>query len=132
MKISDYWMPHSHCIANDPETIWLHVLGDSGTAISYFLIPVALVWTSWRYRMDHTKEFRGLMVHGSMFIFNCGLTHVMNVWNWWHVNYTASGIISFCCAVVSATFTWKLWKYLKNHPLQAGGRLKDDEWFEGK
>lgn len=115
--LSQYWMPHAHCIAGDPVTLCLHVLGDGFTALAYGLIPVLLVLTSWKYRDDYASDLRGLLLHGALFIVNCGLTHALSVWNWWNTNYTLSGAVAFSCAMVSMSFVFRLWRYLQNHPL---------------
>lgn len=116
-EISRYFLPHSHCVANDPVTIALHVLGDVGTALAYFLIPVGIVMHSWKYRLPDMEGLRALLLHGAAFILLCGTTHVMTVWNWWNADYTASGAVALATAIISLTFVWRFWNFLKSHPL---------------
>lgn len=119
-ELSDYWMPHSHCVLSDPLVLALHVLGDSITALSYFLIPCAIIWSSWQYRRTHSGELRNLLLHGAAFIVACGGTHIMDIWTWWNPDYIVSGSVKVFCALVSITFVWRIWKYLVNHPLRSG------------
>lgn len=115
---SEYWLPHAHCVLNDPLVISMHVLGDLGTALAYALIPLAIIWTSWAFRGHTTQELRDLLLHGAGFIVACGGTHVMETWNWWHADYLFAGWLKLFCGLVSLTFVWRMWRYLKNHPLR--------------
>ena len=36
------FMPHGHCFLCNPEVLWMHVISDAVTAVSYLSIPVAL------------------------------------------------------------------------------------------
>jgi hypothetical protein len=119
-KISQFFQPHSTCVLNDPLVIFLHVLGDAVTALSYFLIPCAIVWTSWRYRGTHSEELRNLLLHGAAFIVACGGTHLMDIWTWWNPDYIVAGCVKVFCGLVSGTFVWRMWRYLVNHPLRMG------------
>jgi len=40
--LSPDFMPHGYCYLWDPAIVWLHVISDILTAISYFCIPIAL------------------------------------------------------------------------------------------
>lgn len=115
----NFWFPHAHCVSNDPAIITMHVVGDLGTALAYALIPCAIVWTSWRYRANATAELRALLLHGASFIVACGGTHAVEAWNWWHADYMFAAFVKIFCALVSLTFVWRMWRYLRNHPLKS-------------
>ena len=42
---SDF-MPHGHCYYWQQEIVWLHVASDALIAISYYVIPLSLVYLS--------------------------------------------------------------------------------------
>lgn len=127
--MSQYWMSHNHCVLNDPVVIAMHVFGDLATALAYTIIPLGIVWTSWKYRLTHTRELRAVLLHGAAFIVACGATHVLEAWNWWNTDYMLAGWVKIFCGIVSITFAWKLWRYLEKHPLRSNGDLSKDEWF---
>ncbi len=56
--LSDGFMPHGNCFLWRPSLVWLHVISDGVTALSYFSIPVALIyfvrkWGTWCLRRLH-------------------------------------------------------------------------------
>lgn len=118
-KNSEYWMDHSHCVLNDPVVISLHVVGDVATAISYLLIPTAAVWTSWRFRAKATSELRALLLHLAAFVLACSGTHIMETVTWWTPAYGLSALVKILCGIVSLSFVWRMWRYLKHHPLRS-------------
>jgi hypothetical protein len=52
---SDYFMPHGHCYAWTPSILWASVISDVTIAISYFSIPVALLYE--QGRIKHVGPF---------------------------------------------------------------------------
>ncbi|MEZ4292796.1 MAG: GGDEF domain-containing protein, partial [Myxococcota bacterium] len=67
------FMPHGHCFLWNPEVLWMHVISDAVTAVSYLSIPVALLVVH-RRRRD-LAEARVLALFAA-FIFLCGLSHI--------------------------------------------------------
>lgn len=118
-QMNHAWVPHRFCVSDDPMVIWLHVLGDGGTAIAYALIPMALLWTSWNYRGTQTKELRDILLHAGAFIVCCGSTHALQVVSWWKPIYLLSGFVNLLTAIVSLTFVFRAWRFLKGHPLHS-------------
>lgn len=118
MSITQSYLPHVTCAAGDPVAITMHVASDLVIALSYLAIPASLVWTSWRYRVRNV-EFRGLLLHAACFIVSCAATHAMEIWVWWNPDYRTAGCIKGLCAIVSATFIWRMVRYLRAHPLQS-------------
>lgn len=117
VSITDAYLPHFTCAAGDPVAISMHVASDTVIALSYLAIPTALVWTSWRYRIKDV-ELRWVLIHAALFILSCSTTHLAEIWVWWVPTYRATGCIKGLCAIVSATFVWRAWRYLKAHPLK--------------
>jgi len=94
------YMPHGYCYLWNAHLVWLHVVSDSLIALSYFAIPVLLLWFV-RKRRD--LPFHWMFVLFGVFIVACGATHVMEVWNLWHADYWLSGGIKAITAAASVS-----------------------------
>jgi C4-dicarboxylate-specific signal transduction histidine kinase len=90
--------PHGACYLWRPEIVWLHATSDSLIALSYYLIPILLIYFV-RKRTD--LPFNWIFVMFGVFILACGTTHVMEVWTIWDPVYRLSGVIKAFTAVVS-------------------------------
>lgn len=93
------FMPHGMCYLWRPEILWLHVVSDAVIAISYFAIPLALLYLVQRKKQD--LPFHWMFLFFATFIVACGATHVMNIWNVWNPDYWASGAVKAVTAVAS-------------------------------
>lgn len=125
--ITEYWMPHKHCVLNDYKIITLDAIGNGLVAVTYFLIPlilIAFVLKVWNYLPERLRD---LLIHAGAFIALCGAAHVMKIWNWWHTDYQVSALLTFFTGLVSLSFAIRLWGYtmdiergvvswLKKHP----------------
>jgi len=100
------FMPHGHCYSWTPEILWLHVGSDSLVAASYFTIPVALVYFI-RRRRD--LRIRWIFYMFGLFIFSCGATHAMAVYNTWHGAYASEGLVKLATAGVSMATAVAVW-----------------------
>ena len=78
--------------------MWLHVISDGLITISYYCIPIALIYLV-RKRRD--IPFNWIFWMFGLFILGCGTTHLMEVWTVWHPTYLLSGIIKAITAAVS-------------------------------
>jgi PAS domain S-box-containing protein len=94
------FMPHGFCYSWNAGLVWLHVISDSLIALSYFSIPVTLVYFI-RKRRD--LPFNWMFAAFGVFILACGATHAMEVWTLWHANYWLSGAVKVVTAVASLT-----------------------------
>jgi C4-dicarboxylate-specific signal transduction histidine kinase len=94
---SDF-MPHGVCFLWNPEIVWLHAISDAVIAISYYLIPLALVYFV-RKRTD--LPFSWIFLMFGIFILGCGTTHVMELWTLWHGTYRLAGVIKAITAAAS-------------------------------
>ena len=92
------YMPHGHCYLWQPQILWTHVISDLFIASAYFSIPFALYYlkkkrTDWQYSR--------LFLLFSMFIFWCGVTHLMGIITIWHGIYGIHGVTKVITAIVS-------------------------------
>ncbi|HTF67301.1 MAG TPA: hypothetical protein VK638_31940 [Edaphobacter sp.] len=93
------FMPHGYCYMWDPSIVWLHVISDGFIALSYFCIPLALIYLV-RRRRD--RLFNGIFWMFGLFILGCGATQLMEIWTVWHASYRLVGVIKAITAAVSA------------------------------
>jgi hypothetical protein len=94
---SDF-MAHGHCYFWRPEIVWLHAASDGLIAVSYYFIPVLLVYLV-RKRRD--LPFHWMFFMFGIFILGCGTTHVMELWTLWHGTYRLDGVIKAITAGAS-------------------------------
>jgi signal transduction histidine kinase len=95
---SGNFIPHGHCYLWMPELVWLHILADSLIALSYYSIPLTLMYFVCK-RED--VPFKSVFLLFGAFIVSCGTTHIMEVWTLWHPDYWLSGTIKAITAIVS-------------------------------
>ena len=81
-------MPHGHCYFWTPALVWLHAISDALIALSYFTIPIVLLYFV-RKRSD--LQFSWMFVCFAVFIVACGTTHLLEIWNIWHSAYWLAG-----------------------------------------
>lgn len=98
--------PHGFCLLWQPGLIWLHVVSDTITGLSYYTIPVALASFVWK-RPDIDFGWMFCMFAG--FIFACGTTHFLDVWTLWHPDYGIQGVVKAITAVISLVTAAMLW-----------------------
>lgn len=91
-------VPHAVCWLWDWRLIALHAISNGLIALAYFAIPVALFVLAYRYRI---KRLSGVFLIYALFIFGCGVTHLMDVLNIWFPLYWLDGWIRALTAVVS-------------------------------
>lgn len=102
----DGLLPHGQCILWTPGLVWLHVVSDTLIAISYYSIPLALLYFV-RKRRD--LPFNWMFVLFAAFIVGCGTTHVMAIWTIWKPEYWLDGAIKGLTAGVSLVTACLLW-----------------------
>jgi len=91
-------MPHGHCYLWKPEIVWLHAISDCLIMLSYYFIPIMLVYLV-RKRRD--LPFHWMFFMFGIFILGCGTTHAMELWTLWHGTYRLAGIIKAITALAS-------------------------------
>ncbi len=92
------FMPHGTCYLWKPGLVGLHLISNAIIALSYFSIPVTLVYVL-RQRSD--LPFHSLLFLVAGFIVFCGLSHGMDIWTLWHPNYWVAGILRAITAIIS-------------------------------
>jgi PAS domain S-box-containing protein len=95
--VSDF-MPHGACWQWEPWVVWSNVVSDAVLALCYMVIPVSLV-TLARRRRD--VLFNPVAMMFGAFIFCCGCTHALEVYNTWNGVFRLAGVVKAVTAVVS-------------------------------
>ena len=98
--------PHGHCYLWNSELVYLHVISDVVITVSYFTIPFALVYL---VRKRDDLKFNSLFYMFALFIFACGATHLMNIYNVWHGAYWLSGGVKLITALASLGTALLIW-----------------------
>src|ERR1700704_1010352 len=96
-RSSDF-MPHGYCYLWDPLILRLHVISDGLIALSYYCIPIILIYFICKNR---DLPFSRIFWMFGAFILACGTTHLMEIWNVWHGSYLLTGVIKAITAAVS-------------------------------
>src|SRR6202521_6287292 len=96
--LSRDFTPHGFCYLWDPRIVWLHVISDGLITLSYYCIPIALVYF---IRKNRNLPFNRMFWMFGGFILACGTTHLMEIWNIWHGSYLLAGVIKAITAAVS-------------------------------
>ena len=92
------FMPHGHCYFWQAEILWTHVAGDMLTALSYFTIPVSLVYFAVRKK---SPRFNRLLLLFGAFILLCGATHIISIYTVWVPAYRLEGMFKVLTGLVS-------------------------------
>ena len=106
---SDGYAPHGFCLLWQPALIWTHVVSDGIIALSYFSIPVALVWF---VRRRNDIAFSWVFWCFAVFILACGTTHIMSIWTLWHSDYGPEALVKLTTAIASVATALALWPLL--------------------
>ena len=96
--LSPDFMPHGYCYLWDPRIVWLHVISDGLITLSYYCIPVVLIYF---IRKNRDIPLNRIFWMFGTFILACGTTHLMEIWNIWHASYLVAGVIKALTAAVS-------------------------------
>ena len=95
---SSDFMPHGYCYLWDPRILWLNVISDGLITLSYYAIPVILIYF---IRKNRNLPFNRIFWMFGTFILACGTTHLMEIWNVWHGSYMLAGVVKGATAAVS-------------------------------
>jgi PAS domain S-box-containing protein len=95
---SGNFMAHGYCYLWKPQLVWLHAGSDFLIALSYYSIPLLLV-----YFVHQRKDlpFQGIFLLFSAFILSCGTTHLAEIWTLWYPDYWLSGLLKAITAIIS-------------------------------
>jgi len=103
------YTPRRVCMFDDASVIGLHVFSDLLITAAYFSIPVALI-VFVRRRTD--LAFNWMFKMFAMFIFACGMTHLIGVLDIWHPLYKIDGLLKLYTGIVSAATAVLLWRLI--------------------
>lgn len=122
--------PHGHCYLWNDNLVFLHVTSDVLITVSYFTIPVALVYL---VRKRDDLRFNYIFLMFGIFIFACGLTHLLNIYTVWYGAYWLSGTVKAITAiasVVTATLIWPLMPKILAIPSNARLRELNEKLYD--
>lgn len=103
------YMPHGQCLLWQPDLLMLHVGGDLAIGLAYFAIPLAVTRI---VKKRDDLEFDRVFLMFAMFIFLCGVTHLIAVVNIWHGYYYLEGVTKIITALVSIATAIMVWRLL--------------------
>ncbi|MBW4682444.1 MAG: PAS domain S-box protein [Microcoleus vaginatus WJT46-NPBG5] len=92
------FLPQGDCYLWNSGLIWLHVLSELLIALSYYAIPLLLVYFI-RKRQD--APFRWIFLLIGSFLVAGGTTHLISVSVLWHPNYWIAAFINAITAAIS-------------------------------
>lgn len=102
----DNFIPHGICLAWQPDILALHVFSDAVIGLSYYSIPLALLYFVMKRR---DVAFGWVFILFAAFILACGTTHFFTIWTLWTPDYGVEGIIKAATALVSLLTAIALW-----------------------
>lgn len=94
----EQFMPHGMCYLWKPDLLLMHVGADAMISLSYLSLPALLIYIT-RKRPD--LPLKNVIYFYILFIFLCGLTHIMEIINVWNSAYYVSGAIKVVTGLVS-------------------------------
>jgi signal transduction histidine kinase len=100
------FMPHVYCLRL-PSLIFIHAFSDGLIAVSYLVIPAALIQLV-RKRAD--LEFHWMFLLFAIFILSCGATHILGIVTLWRPAYRLDGLIKAIAAASSLPTAVLLWR----------------------
>jgi PAS domain S-box-containing protein len=95
---SENFMPHGMCLLWVPGLLWLHVISDVLITLSYFSIPVAILYVM---RKSKVVVMPWIYILFGSFILLCGITHALSVLVLWNPVYRLEGVVKALTALVS-------------------------------
>jgi PAS domain S-box-containing protein len=101
--------PHGFCLLWEPGLIWTYAIADTGIALAYFTIPLALAVFA-RRRGD--LVFQPMLWLFASFILLCGATHLLDVVTLWVPAYGIEAVVKAATAAVSIVTAVALWRLL--------------------
>ncbi len=107
--IPSQFMPHGHCYLWTPFLVWLYVISDSLIGISYYTIPVALLYF---VRKRHDLQFNWVFIMFSLFIFACGTTHFISILTIWEPVYWLDAFVKSLTGIASGITAIMVWRLM--------------------
>ena len=98
--------PHGYCFLWTRSLLWLYIVSDSLITLSYYSIPIALIYFV-RKRRD--LAFKRVFLFFAVFIIACGTTHLMAIWTLWSPLYWLDAAVKAVTATASIATAVALW-----------------------
>jgi signal transduction histidine kinase len=95
-------MPHAVCWRADPHLIWVMVVTNSITFLSYVSICFTLLFLARRTRASIARDWGYFIVGFALFIVACGSTHLMEVVTTWLPWFWIDATANIVTALLSA------------------------------
>jgi PAS domain S-box-containing protein len=105
------FMPHGYCLLWRPDLVALHAISDGLIALSYIVIPVAML-TFLSRRPDIQGNTRKIAYLFIAFILACAMTHLSALATLWWPAYGAQGLVKAMAALVSLMTAVVVWLLL--------------------
>lgn len=93
------FMPHGHCYLWKPAILWMHVISDVVIVLSYYSIPVILIYVV--VKSKESLPFNRTFLLFAIFILACGTTHLLSLINVWQTKYALAGFVKVLTAIAS-------------------------------
>jgi len=94
----DSFMPHGMSYQWRPSVLWLKLTRDLVTALTFFAIPMILLYLA---RQRQNTWFLPVIFLFSLFLFACGITNAISIWTVWHDDYGLQGLFKTFTAFAS-------------------------------
>jgi diguanylate cyclase (GGDEF)-like protein/PAS domain S-box-containing protein len=91
-------IPHGYCLSWSPVLLWMHVISDAIITLSYYFIPLSLVYF---IRKREDLPYPWLITMFALFIVACGTTHLLSVVTIWIPLYWLDGYLKVFTALIS-------------------------------
>ena len=103
------FIPHGYCFSWNPALLWTFVSSDAIISVSYFSIPFALLYFSFKRPDIQQRKFIALF---GLFIVSCGITHIFEILTIWSPIYWANALSKSITALVSLITAVMLWRIM--------------------
>jgi len=100
------FQPHGTCLLWRADVFWAHLVSDAAIAVSYFSIPMAIVFLAFR-RPD--IRYSWILYLFGTFIVACGITHLFGIWTLWVPDYGVEAAVKLGTGAVSLATAVALW-----------------------
>jgi|SRR6185437_7780112 len=99
-ELFEKFMPHSFCMRGNSRLIALYSISDAMIFVSYMVISMGMFYV-YRDIKDKFGNWKAFVWMYGVFIFLCGLTHLMAVINLYVAFYWLGAAVEAICAMVS-------------------------------
>jgi signal transduction histidine kinase len=91
-------MPHGYCLIWNSPLLWLHIISDALIAITYYSIPISMLYF---IRQHESFPYKKLLLMFVAFIIACGTTHLVSIVTIWIPIYWLEGLLKLLTGLLS-------------------------------